>query len=529
MRTLIFFAILFLVKFNLLAQWESMHGPFGSYINDLGQNNHYVFAATTAGIYRSADAGLNWTHISFTGDTRFACLQFDVHDSVMVADAIETRPDTSIRRMYKSVDDGNSWVEIPRPPVNRYVEIAVVGNTILANDLETIWITKDDGLQWKHSNVNHNFDYVGCFERYGSKVYVGAGEDLFVFEGYDNNWKNMSISIAYHVDYVFVKDSLILVRDYNSEALYISEDNGLNWFNSPGSQWNTFPNYFAFTRDTLYATGYNAMYVSADHGHSWETRQSKAPHFELSLIAVNSILLLGQQYSGIYRSTDFGRNFHFSSQGMDASYVQKLFFYKDQLLTGGTLQGVFNYSFENHQWQRTYLDEYFDAECFDFEESNGHLIIAAYYVLWYEPSTGKWIKNSPEGYGIDRLYSDLYKSPFGLLAVGNKYSFGPMSIYKGFDNWRDFNEQFFDDTVSVRHYAQNTQCLFVSTSSRVARTFGVGQHWEWLPSFIDPHTFIYDLIAFDNAIFAIQAMEIHAHCRLYVSYDNGLTWTIADD
>ena len=530
MKTPFFITIFLISNFHLLAQWESMHGPFGSTINDLGQNDHYVFAATTAGIYRSADAGLTWTHKSFIGDTRFPCLQFDVFDSLLIADAVEIRPDTFIRRMYKSIDNGETWIEIPRPMVNGYVEVAVVGNTIFANDQETIWITQNEGLLWKPSNVNHSFSSPGCFERFGSKVYIGSGENLLVYEGHDNNWKKITVTIAASIGSVFVKDSLILVRDYSKNDLYISEDSGATWFSSPGSQWYNFENYFATISDTLYAAGYKTIYVSSDHGHSWETRTSKSPYYNTSLIAVDSTLLLGQQYSGMYRSTDFGRQFHYSSEGIDASYVLKLFFYKDQLLTGGILQGVFNYNFLANQWQRTYLDEYTDAQCFDLEESNGQLVVAAYDVLWYDSLSGEWIKNSPHGVGPNVFYTDLFTSPLGLLAGGARYvNPGTMGTYQGSGNWNDFNKEYFDDTVSVHYFAQNDQCLFVATDSRLARSFDTGQNWEWLPILIDPHSHIFDLITIDNAVYLFQSATVSVRNRLYVSYDNGSTWALADD
>ena len=180
MKTPIFITLFFISNLQLFAQWETMDGPFGSYINDVGQNIHYIYAATTAGIYRSTDIGVNWSHISFMGDTRFACLYLDVNDSVLVADAIEIRPDTLIRRMYKSEDEGNSWSEIPRPPVNREVGVVVTGNTIFADDSYAIWITQDDGMHWKQSNVNHLLISPESFERFGSKVYVGDADNLFV-------------------------------------------------------------------------------------------------------------------------------------------------------------------------------------------------------------------------------------------------------------------------------------------------------------------------------------------------------------
>ena len=157
--------------------------------------------------------------------------------------------------------------------------------------------------------------------------------------------------------------------------------------------------------------------------------------------------------------------------------------------------------------------------------------MAAYDVLWFDSSSGEWIKNSPHGVGPNQLYSELFDSPFGLLAGGFRYSgyAGTMSVYNVSDYWINFNTQYFDDTVSVHQFAQNSQCLFLSTGSIILRSFDVGQHWEWISTFIVPHSSIYDLIAIDDAVFVIQLTSYPDRFRLYVSYDNGFTWVLADD
>ena len=162
--------LLFLAPMYVSAQWESIHGPFGSYINDLGQNDHYVFAATTAGLYRSEDVGQTWKIKPFFENARYPCLQFDVRDNMIIADAVEIRSDTIIRHMYKSTDNAESWTEIPRPQVQAWVDVAISGNVIYAFDQDHIWLTADDGLSWKESHIHLTVDNVSAFNHYGENI-----------------------------------------------------------------------------------------------------------------------------------------------------------------------------------------------------------------------------------------------------------------------------------------------------------------------------------------------------------------------
>jgi hypothetical protein len=507
------------------AQWESIHGPFGSYINDLSQNDLFIFAATTAGLYKSSDSGVTWKHMPFIDGQRYPCLQFDVMDSLLIADAVEIRQDSSIRKMFKSTNHGESWVEISRPQVPIWVEIGIVDSFIFAFDQRDVWISDINVQDWTQSKINQNAIYPSSFARFGSKIFVGDSAYLYIYEGNDAAWLKSKIPNAESCDFIFSEDSLVLVRDFNKNKLFVSTDLGKSWLNSPGTQWR-FDNYFAKIGQTIFATGYEVLYTSVDNGHTWDTKASKGLDLTISLIARDSILLAGYEFAGVFQSSDFGQNFHFASDGMDASYVENIFMMEDQLLTGGNIQGVFNYDLKEKEWRKTYFDEFARAGIFDFEVFDGKLFASNWDgVQRFDPVSELWLEDGPDDFGI---YSDLILSPYGLIAGGNYYGIQSQPGVYNLGYWSPFVIQIEGNEVFPYLFAQNAQYRFAGRSKSIARWHSTISGWYWLPQ-PEERRSILDLIAVDDDIFIIQAGSLPEQTDLFISRENGLSWERADN
>jgi hypothetical protein len=77
-----------------------------------------------------------------------ACLQIGVLDSLIVADAVDASIVPAKRQMFKSIDHGDSWTEISRPPSDMFLEIELNSYGVYARDLDNIWVSKDMGTTW---------------------------------------------------------------------------------------------------------------------------------------------------------------------------------------------------------------------------------------------------------------------------------------------------------------------------------------------------------------------------------------------
>jgi len=158
------------------------------------------------------------------------------------------------------------------------------------------------------------------------------------------------------------------------------------------------------------------------------------------------------------------------------------------------------------------------------EEYKGKLVMADIEVRWYEPSSGEWITNTPENAGV---YTDLFISPYGLIAGGNRGGLlGPLSVFTEMEYWDDSYFQIGNGLPYL--FAQNTEYQFIADWNRIARSNIGGQHWEWMNSFTDTNTYILDMITIEDAIYVIQTEGPYQHNRLYVSYDYGTSWAKAD-
>lgn len=70
-----FTLLLCMLPLEGFTQWESIKGPYGGSISNLAKNDHYVFAGTSDGFFRSID-GKNWEALSILEGKRTSTATF---------------------------------------------------------------------------------------------------------------------------------------------------------------------------------------------------------------------------------------------------------------------------------------------------------------------------------------------------------------------------------------------------------------------------------------------------------------------
>jgi hypothetical protein len=98
------------------------------YIEDIHYNGSVAIATSDGGIYRSADAGLSWTWISFVGTSDVTQVQYNQNTGIWLAER-------DYFNMHKSFDNGLTWTNqnVTFPGSGLVTQIENDGNNFLIN------------------------------------------------------------------------------------------------------------------------------------------------------------------------------------------------------------------------------------------------------------------------------------------------------------------------------------------------------------------------------------------------------------
>jgi photosystem II stability/assembly factor-like uncharacterized protein/ligand-binding sensor domain-containing protein len=180
------------------------NGLFNKDITGLAVNGDTLYASTiSGGIFKSTDAGLNWTPISSTifdskiipaialvpgTETLYAIVQ-----KADIASPLATFTGTSVTGLYKSTDAGETWVLIMEMPASRTYVLAAF----------------DDDT-----------------------VYAGAGSVLYRSEQ-DDDFASVIEDVVLSVTKTTGKQNEVFAITPNGKV-YVSFDNGTVWLKKPG-------------------------------------------------------------------------------------------------------------------------------------------------------------------------------------------------------------------------------------------------------------------------------------------------------
>lgn len=333
---LYFFALAFLFAGPTVhaQQWEPTNGPFGGGYA-IYQNDTYVFAATPNGIYRTADTGLNW-HKASVGLPEFHIASIiSLHDSSLIA-ALSVRFDySSIPPLYISHDNAETWTLIPYNGSDlSYQDIAYDGQTVTiltyVDNICTLLQTHDDGQTWNTLNTPGNICSHKLLSGIESDIFLLNQNGMYLSLDKGVTWNSIPMPDIdpLRISQVQVIDSsIVLVPDYSeAKPAYVSHDYGSSWsvLNTP---WHPYGISKIFSDgDDWYMTRagdlykYNIATQNWSAIHDFLSTQQSLSGIEIRDGAFMSVNL-NTQWPNLYRSTDLGQTFQFTTNGINASMV----------------------------------------------------------------------------------------------------------------------------------------------------------------------------------------------------------------
>jgi PKD repeat protein/photosystem II stability/assembly factor-like uncharacterized protein len=287
-----------------------------------------LYCGSDGGIFRSIDAGNNWTDLS-VGLEIMQLYRFGVSaqnayriiggaqdngtnllingqwNHVLGADGMEAAIDYSNSQyMYgttqngglnASTDGGQNWFDIAPPNagsgawVTPYVIDPNVPSTLYAGYAE-VWKSTDRGLNWtaiSNFGSSNNLNYLAVAKSNSNFIYAGRSSALFRSSNGGTSWSNITPPVTSAIKYIVI-DPLDENRIWVSlsgfsagQKVYYSSDGGQNWQNISGNLPNLPVNcieYQAGSADGLYVGTDVGIYYKDNNLSNWQSFMTGLPN-----------------------------------------------------------------------------------------------------------------------------------------------------------------------------------------------------------------------------------------------------------
>jgi photosystem II stability/assembly factor-like uncharacterized protein len=365
--------------------------------------------------------------------------------------------------VYKSTDDGSSWIQINNGLISQQAldiyQLMNYNGSLYAATTDGIYKSSDDGNDWvKKSNgitigPGALYEFASSIFEYNGMLLTGAWNGIYRSTNEGENWTLTNIGGDGILAKNFTEHNGILFaarESINSPIGYKSFDGGNTWEDLTGlSYFNTIT--FLSEGNYLWAGIVGGVWLSTDNGINWEDRSNGLlpDPYSSSIIRVNGVLLTSLKFggSGIFSSTDDGLSWQNISDGLPfIESIEELISFNGKVLAA-TSDGL---------WQRD--DTQIPVELKSFTTSvNGNIV----QLNWTTAT-----ETNNRGFEVERQVSSKQKlvssqwekigfvAGYGTTTEPKSYSFTNNNLKDGIYNYRleqiDFDGTFkYSNTIEV--------------------------------------------------------------------------------
>jgi len=311
---------------------------------------------TERGVFKSSDGGQNWDQVLFKTDSTGAIdLVMHPDDPDILYAALWERVRTPDRRnyggpscgIYKTIDGGNSWMELsnglpsPSPGIGRIgIDISRSDPSILyaiyADNIgyfAGIYKTTDDGESWVRTNDE---DLSNMYQSYGwwfGRIHVDPTDPDIAFPiGFDlYKTSNGGNSYSFISESVHVDQHDLVAHPTDNQFLILGNDGGIYMSHNGGSSWDHLENlpvmqFYTCEVDEQYP---ERLYGGAqDMGTNrtmtgalddWHQIFGGDGFYVLVDPQDNDYVYVSYQYGNFFRSADGGNSFNNGMSGINGS------------------------------------------------------------------------------------------------------------------------------------------------------------------------------------------------------------------
>jgi hypothetical protein len=300
--------------------WQSRVGlgstlrlNYPSKVNGYASIGTRLFAATTQGVFYTADTGNTW----FARNSGISTLDISGIWAVGTSlYAINTNGN-----VYRSIDSALTWTlsqnGISTSGTRSVRTIYEYKGNILGSALgnDTLYVFNETLTKWMPYSYDIKGNYGQNFYGYGDTLYMGSKQGLYYSTNSGVNWTLVSGKIrglSLYGNTLAIGSSILVVDD--AAKVYRSADNGDTW-NTLSTGATTTSGLYSFTKTengfaylSTYESGYKIR-LSTDTGTTWTALPNAAAS---AMTYINAACFTGSKYlllgnSALYSSVDSGK------------------------------------------------------------------------------------------------------------------------------------------------------------------------------------------------------------------------------
>ncbi len=487
-------------------QWMKTNGPWGGTVAScFAGNKEKLYAGSESqGVFLSTDTGINWKSINSNLPDKSILSILAMGDTILAG---------TYNALFISTNNGVSWNASGEgiPGNTRIYSLAVFATILFAGtNPGGIYRSSDRGLTWIQVFSGISSASTMDFIQNESKLFAVV-EPQGIFESTDLGitWTE-SLLTANNSKSIAVKDGIIFYGNL------FSTNNGENWETS-GPPLNNIINGIEVIDSCIFAAiDGNGVFVSSN-GKDWEPINEGLPDMSTYVLySWDSILFVSTFNQGVFRSTNFGKNWYPTNLRFKDTYVNSLLI-KDSSLFAGTLEGVYRTTDYGYNWipLNAGLTSY-DVNCL---ASNDSCIIAG--------TRNGLFKSTDDGLTWNTINSGLAGSYISTLAANNKNIYAANlsdTLFFSSDNGRSwiplnplnlfFGIRFCPTSIAVRD-----SNIFVGTGlNGIYHSTNNGTNWTNVNNGLTDLS-IKSLLIYKNSVYA----GTYEH-GVFLSTDNGESW-----
>ncbi len=391
--------------------WSLMLG-WSSYITGLAQIDASTFYASVhgEGFVISTDGGQNWTQHNEGIPELY--LQDLVRDS---AGRLFTGSNASTGTVYRSTDEGMTWVSLVSGPVAINDLIQTEDGRLVAAAYEGLWQSSDHGDSWSKLGQDAPFSSHLVWETAsGEFVSIEMNGFFKVHYTQDNGstWTQLSADADAGVVKGVTSDDEGNILLATSRKALLSPDKGASWTDiSSGIKAIGVMDMTQLSSGTLLlATQYSGLLRSTNNGENWSNVDQGGNDTQYYVITrdAQDAAYAGSRFGEIFRSSDDGVTWTSLNAGNTFSSLQNMLVTSAGNILAAYGAGIALSTDEGATWQ-TGLDGVPDTRCLKiFEQQNGTLLAGV--------NRGGGLKSTDGGMTWTVLHPDLSSSSVSCFA-----------------------------------------------------------------------------------------------------------------
>jgi len=419
-----------------------------------------------SGVFRSLDFGDSWSRIdpyqyawNFQGITEV--------DSVLYAFDFNNNA-----KVYKSVDDGLTWF-LPsgsRAPSDIISSIyADSGGLYVGVQHYGFFRSNNEGASWSKINTGLKNFTISDIDGNSTELFLATFDGFYKSDKNAMNWKRYMNGISdVHIHSISQNSDYVFIGSYGS-GLFRADKNLANWKEMNLGQNYKYVSSVLALNDAVYVlisswTGYwyQELFVSTNNGNSWRKLNPNLDSAQLeTIVGNNNVLFIGSGY-GVFRSKNSGNNWEKMSNGMPNNINSSSIAVYDSIVvvTDGT-SGIYRSDDLGESWTYNSVPDLFSGEAVSVS-TDGVFYLGS-------GSVNTLFKSEDLGLTWLQLNNPLYNSAVNSIGIDGSLIYcglsnnGVIMSLDGGETWVESNFGLASRKVQCMSISNNEH--FVGTSS----------------------------------------------------------------